>query len=376
MAALAPVASGAGTKSAEEGKCHLLPGHGRICVVLLGGKARLASLQARYPLKLISPRNALPRSPGAACVYVLAYGGGLVGGDATTLDVEVGAGATLGLLSQGSTKVFKARSPGDWQTSSQTLTCRVHAGATLAVLPGPVTPFRNARYSQRTSIDVGPGGSLLWLDWVTSGRREMTPPAKRRAADRGGDPAGPAGGGGPQGLPDEAEEDDRENWSFALYESSTSVRRCGRVVVRDSTRLDNDGGGGGDAFSRQACAASPDLPSPPPGPPSARSTLVSHLMRPYSAIATLILQGPACAELVAYALRDFEELSYSARPSAPPAVVWSASPVREGTKEGDDVHGVVIRAAASDTETLHQLLKQRLRGVERIIGGDLWDRCL
>jgi len=54
-------------------------------------------LSYTYPLKLLSPTS--PEHP-VAIVYVLSYGGGLVGGDEVGLEVAVREGASLMLLSQ------------------------------------------------------------------------------------------------------------------------------------------------------------------------------------------------------------------------------------------------------------------------------------
>ena len=54
-------------------------------------------LSCTYPLKLLSPRS---KEDSVAIVYVLSYGGGLVGGDEVELEVGVREGASLMLLSQ------------------------------------------------------------------------------------------------------------------------------------------------------------------------------------------------------------------------------------------------------------------------------------
>ena len=72
-------------------------GHGRIVVSSHASKAVFSELAATYPLKLLSPRTG---SPGVAVVYVLSYGGGLVGGDEVILTVEVKDLARLVMLSQ------------------------------------------------------------------------------------------------------------------------------------------------------------------------------------------------------------------------------------------------------------------------------------
>lgn len=72
-------------------------GGGRIVVHSHGSDVVFSGLFSTYPLKLLSPRIA---QDGVALVYILSYGGGLVGGDRIKLSVDVGSGAILVLLSQ------------------------------------------------------------------------------------------------------------------------------------------------------------------------------------------------------------------------------------------------------------------------------------
>ena len=72
-------------------------GRGRIVLSSHGSNAVFSELSSTYPLKLLSPRIT---QDAVAVVYVLTYGGGLVGGDHVRLSVDVGLGAVLVLLSQ------------------------------------------------------------------------------------------------------------------------------------------------------------------------------------------------------------------------------------------------------------------------------------
>src|SRR3954449_6666028 len=85
-----------------------LPGHGHISVYLLPpATPHLTTLSYAYPLKLISP--SLP-SQKAVLIFLLRYGVPLGSGDAITVSADVLADARLALVTQGSTKIFKARS--------------------------------------------------------------------------------------------------------------------------------------------------------------------------------------------------------------------------------------------------------------------------
>lgn len=73
-------------------------GGGRIVSRRHGSEVVFSELSSTYPLKLLSPR--VTHDSGIALVYILSYGGGLVGGDCIKLSVDVGSGTSLMLLSQ------------------------------------------------------------------------------------------------------------------------------------------------------------------------------------------------------------------------------------------------------------------------------------
>jgi len=206
--------------------------------------------------------------PGAEWVYMLGHGGGVVSGDVTRVKVSVGDSCTAALTTQSFTKVYhhhegqvarqvkqSARMKGkSWQGSAsasetsvgstacerishhyspdmppdylpvrarshapclsvvitlrggstQVLRAQVGDGALLLLLPDPVVPFRDSRFTQHQEFDLAPsaptcvdgveagqsgagsgeanaaasrhaaggggtGGSLVLVDWVTSG---------------------------------------------------------------------------------------------------------------------------------------------------------------------------------------------------------------
>jgi urease accessory protein len=101
---------------------------------------------------------------------------------------------------QAETKVY--REPGAGR-ASQRVTASVGAGALLALLPDPVSPFAGSRYEQVQRFELAAGASLVVLDAVTAGR-----------AARG------------------------ERWAFAGYRARNEVRVAGELVLADGVRLD------------------------------------------------------------------------------------------------------------------------------------------
>lgn len=142
-------------------------GDGRIVAkVLPAGGSGLETITYQYPLKLISP------SPSAnqpsVLVFLLSYGGGLVGGDTVDLSIHVKPKAKLSVVTQGHTKIFK--SPSADVTTKQTLRVEIDDNAGLCLLPDPVQPFEDSVYIQTQVFKLKSKASLFMLDWVTQGR--------------------------------------------------------------------------------------------------------------------------------------------------------------------------------------------------------------
>ncbi|KAI1126074.1 UreD urease accessory protein-domain-containing protein [Nemania abortiva] len=143
------------------------PGEGRIIVdILPNHTSTLRHISYQYPLKLISPSPKVDQA--SVLVFLLSYGGGLVGGDQVNLSIEVQSGAKLSIVTQGHTKVFQSVSPD--VVTRQKLRVNIEKDAALCLLPDPVQPFENSIYEQIQVFNVAVGASLCLLDWVTHGR--------------------------------------------------------------------------------------------------------------------------------------------------------------------------------------------------------------
>ncbi|KAL1915155.1 uncharacterized protein VTP21DRAFT_7636 [Calcarisporiella thermophila] len=177
----------------------LSPGEGHITTTLHHTHALLTRCASAYPLKLIAPKSYDPKT---SLIYALGYGGGLVSGDSIRLNIEVGAGTRIVMLTQGNTKVFKRRKKNGGE-SKQELDARVEEDAILLLLPDPVTCFAESSYQQVQRVRLeGDGSLLIMVDWVTSGRMS-----------RG------------------------EKWA-GRYASKNEVYHKGELIVRDSLVLD------------------------------------------------------------------------------------------------------------------------------------------
>lgn len=200
-------------------KSSSLPGQGNIELSLLPpGKQVLTDLTYQYPLKLIAPDpHNSAQQKHVTVVFLLTYGGGLVGGDTINLKVSLAEYTRLVLVTQGSTKLFK--SPTRAIKSCQTINVTVGQGAALCYLPDPTQPFAESVYAQRQNFFVHPNGhsSLCVLDWVSEGRRA-----------RG------------------------ESWHLWSWQGRNEIRELDqasgqpdRLLLRDSVMLNDDSGPGG-----------------------------------------------------------------------------------------------------------------------------------
>ncbi|WPG99699.1 Hypothetical protein R9X50_00251800 [Acrodontium crateriforme] len=237
------------------------PGRGTIHVsLLLPNTARLTKASYQYPLKLVSPAptkvfNHEDHQTIIHTVYLLTYGGGLVAGDAIDLDVILERTTRLVLLTQGSTKLFKA--PNRDTLSKQRMSVSLAPGSALCYLPDPVQPFENSCFEQRQiynlTVPTGDGQewpSLCALDWVSNGR--------------------PANG---------------ENWSFFRYGSRNEVylsvpEGTRRLVLRDNVLLDQNDS----------------------------DVQLSNRMASLSVFGTLILRGPCFHTLGEFFMDEFKVL--------------------------------------------------------------------
>ena len=190
----------------DPGQSGAAPGRGRVEIVRRGERSVVTRAVATSPLRLLTPRN----HGRGAWVYTATYGGGLVDGDAIQLDISVGTDAVAMLSTQAATKVYRST-----RETSSDLDAVVSSGALLAILPDPLVCFASATYRQVQRVHMHPGASLVFIDWLSSGRR--------------------ASG---------------ERWLFDSYASRLEIFEDGRLVILDALTLDAASGNIGDRMGR------------------------------------------------------------------------------------------------------------------------------
>jgi urease accessory protein len=194
------------------------PGAGKLQFEDVRGKTVLTRAIAASPLRVLNPKN----TGESAWVYLATYGGGLVGGDALDISIDVGRRAAALVATQASTKVY--RSP---LGASQRLHARAADGSLLVLLPDPVTAFAGSRYAQEQHVELDEAASLVLVDWLTAGRM--------------------ASG---------------ERWQFDGYTSRTFVRRSGALLLHDAMSLTPGDGSIAGRMNRFNCVATVIMTGP------------------------------------------------------------------------------------------------------------------
>ncbi|KAG9232610.1 urease accessory protein-like protein UreD [Amylocarpus encephaloides] len=227
------------------------PGKG--CLIVGQSPQKLSCLSKmtfQYPLKLISPSPASHHK--SVLVFLLTYGGGLVGGDQVNLTIDVQKASKLSIATQGHTKIFKSPTPE--VTTRQNLHVTIESGSALCLLPDPVQPFGESVYEQSQVFTIHEKGSLCLLDWVSAGRTA-----------RG------------------------EDWDFWRWSGrnevwmSTDEQSKPRLLLRDNVLLD-----------------SPIVDK--------ELNLVKKKMQGLEVFGTLVLRGPHVESLAAFILKEFAAL--------------------------------------------------------------------
>jgi len=138
-------------------------GRAALEVKLVFGVSTVTSAFATSPMKLLTPR-ARAQSVWA---YTGSFGGGLLAGDETQLDLKLDANTRCFLGTQASTKVYRnpSRRPCGHRTQAT-----LEAGSLLVFAPDPVQVFADSSYSQRQEFHLASGAGLAFVDWFSAGR--------------------------------------------------------------------------------------------------------------------------------------------------------------------------------------------------------------
>jgi urease accessory protein len=145
------------------------PGYVRAALKLafeqVAGRTVLTASNQEPPLKVV---RAFGLEDGGALVHLHNVSGGLLGGDCVELQLQLGAGANAQVTTAGATRLYRPRSQAP--DTLQINAIRVGENALLEYVPDPIIPFAQARFCQRTTIELAPGAGLFWWEILAPGR--------------------------------------------------------------------------------------------------------------------------------------------------------------------------------------------------------------
>jgi urease accessory protein len=293
-------------------------------VALVHHASTVTGAYATNPMKLLAPR-----SRGlSAWAYTSSFGGGMVAGDQTRLDLRICSGARCFLGTQSATKIY--RNPAS-QPCTHVTRAVLEAGSFLTFMPAPLQPFADSTYSQQQTFHLAPSARLVLLDWFTAGRVACG-----------------------------------ERWAFTQFSTRNEVF----VETQSSLAPARDPGwawgNGHSSASRPANPAEPGLPklvfldslSLDAGSNSLRSP---HRTGRFNCFAMLLLLGTGLR-------REAEQLLAAVRRR--PVERRASLLVIASTLE----HGALLRVAGEQVEKVEAELQRHLGFLDGLLGGLPWSR--
>ncbi len=146
-----------------------MEGRLRLEFVSRDGVTEIIDRYQQAPLHVQKVLHPHPALPGMAWVYVLTVTGGIVQGDRLHTEIVAREGAQVHLTTPAATKIYRSPASPAWHL------LRIHAGAGTHVeyLPGPVIPFRDARFLEEVTLVAHPTATLLYGGILSPGRVAM-----------------------------------------------------------------------------------------------------------------------------------------------------------------------------------------------------------
>ena len=135
-------------------------------VELVAGRTRITELACRPPLQILRAHHVDPKRPDLASVILASPSGGILQGDDLTIDIRVGRGARLRVLTQSATRIYRA----PVSEARTTVKVEVDSEGYLEYLPDPIIPYAGSRFRSRATFTVAETGTLIAWEVVAPGR--------------------------------------------------------------------------------------------------------------------------------------------------------------------------------------------------------------
>jgi urease accessory protein len=142
-------------------------GLAKVVATVVNSKTRLTTVQHRSPSRLLPILSSLVAKHDAQLISLSNYGGGMLQGDTSTVNVCVESGAKLGVITQGPNRIYKNPSGEDCKTN---MTVDVRQNGLLVYAPDPCCMFRDSKYKQTVRINCHSTSDLIWIDLFSAGR--------------------------------------------------------------------------------------------------------------------------------------------------------------------------------------------------------------
>jgi urease accessory protein len=112
--------------------------------------------------------------PGMAWVYLVSIAGGIVQGDRLQTEIVARDGAQIHMTTPTATKIY--RSPAS--TATHVVKISARAETYVEYLPGPVIPFRGARFLEEVTLVAHPTATLGFGSILSPGRWQWANPTR------------------------------------------------------------------------------------------------------------------------------------------------------------------------------------------------------
>jgi urease accessory protein len=119
---------------------------------------------SRMPMQAFPPFY--PDETGCAYAYLVNPTGGLVGGDRIEIKIELQEHAHAFITTPSATKIYRSLGPFAYQE----IRVALKKQAIFEYIPQYIIPFAKSRYFQKTKIFMEKNSTVLFLDFLTTGR--------------------------------------------------------------------------------------------------------------------------------------------------------------------------------------------------------------
>ena len=132
---------------------------------LVRNKTNITQMVSVPPAKFIAPES---HASGALC-FISSYGGGMLGGDSISINIDIGENSGLVLLPQANSRAYTNT---DGKLATQFMNITVRKNSSFIFNADPLVLHEQSKYSQDTRIFLEDGAGAILVDWFAIGRSE------------------------------------------------------------------------------------------------------------------------------------------------------------------------------------------------------------